>query len=123
MSNFNTAEQQATNLADRAANKADSAIKSTQRVTNNALESLAGGVQSLREQAAPAVNRVGEVAQQAVNTVRDTSQQIREQALLASDRTVSYIKDEPIKAVLIAAATGAGLMVLLSLLTRSGNRG
>jgi len=123
MSNFNTAEQQATNLADRAANKADSAIKSTQRVTNNALESLAGGVQSLREQAAPAVNRVGEVAQQAVNTVRDTSQQIREQALLASDRTVSYIKGEPIKAVLIAAATGAGLMVLLSLLTRSGNRG
>jgi len=122
MSNFNTAEQQATNLADQAADKADSAIKSTQRVTNNALESLAGGVQNLRDQAAPAVNRAGELAQQGVDTVRDTARQIRERALQASDRTVSYIKEEPIKALLIAAASGAGLMALLSLLTRSRNR-
>jgi len=120
---MNIAEQPSNNLADQAANTADDAIKSTQRATNNAFESLAGGVQNLRQQAAPAINRVGAMAQQGVDSVRDTAQQMRERALHATDSTVSYIKEEPVKAMLIAAATGAGLMALLSLLTRSSNRG
>ncbi|MCY7306729.1 MAG: hypothetical protein LH632_11380 [Rhodoferax sp.] len=123
MPDMNIAEQPSNNLADQAANTADDAIKSTQRATNNAFESLAGGVQNLRQQAAPAINRVGALAQQGVDSVRDTAQQLRERALHATDSTVSYIKEEPVKAMLIAAATGAGLMALLSLLTRSGNRG
>ena len=42
-----------------------------------------------------------------MEAVRDTSQQLRERALQAQDMTVAYVKDEPIKAMLIAAATGA----------------
>jgi len=120
---MNIAEQQSSNLADEVANAAGNAIKSTQRATNNALDSLAGGVQTLRQEAAPAINRVGALAQQGVDSVRDTAQQVREGARHATDSTVSYIKEEPIKAMLIAAATGAGLMALLSLMTRSSNRG
>ena len=123
MPDMNIAEQQNNTLADQAANTADNAIKSTQRATNNAFDSLAGGVQNLRQQAAPAINRAGALAQQGVDTVRESAQQLRERALQATDSTVSYIKEEPIKAMLIAAATGAGLMALLSLLTRSSNRG
>lgn len=123
MPDMNIAEQQNNTLADQAANTADNAIKSTQRATNNAFDSLAGSVQNLRQQAAPAINRAGALAQQGVDTVRDSAQQLRERALQATDSTVSYIKEEPIKAMLIAAATGAGLMALLSLLTRSSNRG
>lgn len=119
---FKLAEQ-TNNLADQAAMSADSAIKSTQRVTNEALDSLAGSVQDLRQQAAPLLERAttqaSALAQRSVDTVRDTAQQLRERALRASDSTVNYIKDEPVKAMLIAAATGAGLMALLSLLTRS----
>jgi ElaB/YqjD/DUF883 family membrane-anchored ribosome-binding protein len=33
--------------------------------------------------------------------------------------TVAYVKDEPIKAMLIAAATGALLMGLITLISRS----
>lgn len=40
----------------------------------------------------------------------------------ASDDTVSYIKDEPVRAMLIAAATGAALMALLSMMGRSRDR-
>lgn len=40
-------------------------------------------------------------------------------AARATDSTVSYIKDEPVKAMLIAAATGAALAALMSLLSRS----
>jgi len=118
--------EEANVMADQAAKSADHAIRSTQRVANEALDGLAGGVQDLRHQAAPLLNRVGEqagaMAQRGVDAVRDSSAQLREKALQAQDTTVSYIKDEPIKAMLIAAGAGAALMAVLSLMTRSHNR-
>lgn len=51
--------------------------------------------------------------------MRQTSQQLRDKAMHASDTTASYIRNDPIKSVLIAAATGAALMALVSLVTRS----
>jgi len=76
-------------LADQVAQSADLAIKSTQRVASDALDS-----------------------------VRDTSRQLRDKAQHASDSTVRYIRDDPVKSVLIAAATGAALMALISLVRR-----
>ena len=114
-------------LADQAAKSADHAIKSTQRVANEALDGLAGTVQDLRQQASPLLNRVTErasaMAQRGADAVRDGSDQVRERALRASDTTVSYIKDEPVKAMLIAAAAGAAMMAMLSLMTRSRGQG
>lgn len=119
--------EESNGIADQAAKSADQAIKSTQRVANDALDGLAGSVQDLRNQAAPLLNRVGEqagaMAQRGVDAVRDSSTQLREKALQASDTTVSYIKDEPVKAMLIAAAAGAALMAMMSLMTRSNGRG
>jgi len=37
-----------------------------------------------------------------------------------TDRTTRYVKDEPLKAVLIAAAAGAALMAVLTVVARSG---
>jgi ElaB/YqjD/DUF883 family membrane-anchored ribosome-binding protein len=54
-----------------------------------------------------------------VGRVRETAQQVRERAARASQTTVSYIRHDPVKSVLIAAATGAALMALVSLLTRT----
>ena len=125
MSATKTSEQP-NKLADFAAHSADQAIKSTQRKANEALDGLADGVQDLHTQAAPLLSRATEqasaLAQRGVDAVRDSSQQLRDKALQASDSTVSYIKDEPVKAMLIAAATGAALMAMLSLLTRSRER-
>jgi ElaB/YqjD/DUF883 family membrane-anchored ribosome-binding protein len=112
-----------TNLADQAAQSADSAIQSTQRFANDTLDSLSNKVHEVRDQAAPVLNRVAEkaetLARRGIDVVKDSSQQLRERALHVSDSTVGYIKDEPIKAILIAAATGAALMALISLMTRS----
>jgi ElaB/YqjD/DUF883 family membrane-anchored ribosome-binding protein len=111
------------NLADQAAASADHAIKSTQRLANEALDGVAGTVQGLRQDAAPLLNRAAEqasaLAHRSADAVRESSQQVRDKALQATDRTVGYIKDEPVKAMLIAAATGAALMALLSMLNRS----
>jgi ElaB/YqjD/DUF883 family membrane-anchored ribosome-binding protein len=96
---------------------ANQALKSTRRVANEALESLAGAVQDL-QQVEPLLNRardqVSALARRGVDSVHDASQQLRDRAQHASDETVNYIKDEPIKAILIAAATGAALMALIS---------
>lgn len=113
------------NLADQAAHSADNAIRSTQRLANEALDGMAGKVGELRAEAAPMLTRASEqataFAQRGVDAVRHGTQQLRDGAEQASTRTVGYIKDEPMKAMLIAAATGAALMALLSLISHSRN--
>ena len=94
--NPNHLAEQATNATQAAA---DSLVDSTQRIV--------GDTQQL--------------ARRGIEALRDGSEQLRDRALKATDSTVSYIKDEPVKAVLIAAAAGAALVVLGSLLTRSRN--
>jgi ElaB/YqjD/DUF883 family membrane-anchored ribosome-binding protein len=115
----------AANLADQTAGKADQAIRSTQRLTNDALDGLSATVHSATDRVAPLLNRASEqasaIAQRSMDAVRNTSQQVRDKASQASDATASYIRNDPIKSVLIAAATGAALMALVSLVTRSRN--
>lgn len=112
-------------LADQAAVSAQDAIKATQDGVNDALNSLSDTVQDLHDDAAPALARVTQqtsaLAQRGVNAVRDGGQLVRDSARHASDRTVGYIRDEPVRSVLIAAATGAALMALVSLVARSNN--
>jgi ElaB/YqjD/DUF883 family membrane-anchored ribosome-binding protein len=115
--------QTGNDVADQAAQGADSAIRSTQRYANDALNTLSDKVQEVRDQAAPVLNRVAEkaetLARRGVDYAKESSQQLRERAQRVSDSTVGYIKDEPVKSILIAAATGAALMALISLMTRS----
>jgi ElaB/YqjD/DUF883 family membrane-anchored ribosome-binding protein len=87
-----TLEQTGT-LADQAVHSAEHAIQATQRVANEAIDSLV-----------------------------DTSRQLRDKARHASHNTVNYVRDEPVKSLLIAAATGAALMALVSLVNHSRPR-
>jgi ElaB/YqjD/DUF883 family membrane-anchored ribosome-binding protein len=111
------------NITDQAGQKTDQAIKSTQQVANNALEGLSTAAQDARQQLSPMINRASEqaseLARRGLDVVRESSHQLREKALQASDTTATYIKNDPIKSVLIAAATGAALMALVSLISRS----
>jgi ElaB/YqjD/DUF883 family membrane-anchored ribosome-binding protein len=91
-------------LAEQATQTADMALQTTQRVANDALDSVSSTVH------------------RGVDAVRDTSIDLRDSAIRASDTTVSYIKHEPVKSVLIAAATGAALMALIGLLSRPHSR-
>jgi len=101
---------------------ADSALKSSQHLASEALDTLADKVQEVKDEAMPVLNRVAakaeELARRSAEAVRERSAGIKERATRASDATIGYIKDEPVKAILIAAATGAALMALFSLLNR-----
>jgi len=114
-------------LVDQATASADQAIRSTQRVANEALSGLAGTAQNLREHAAPMVDRVAErasaLAHQGVDTVRERSHQLSESAHRVADGTRHYVQDQPVKSLLIAAATGAVLMGLLSFLSGTRRQG
>lgn len=123
MNNTKPVAQQAQDTADQAAAGTQNAIRSTQRATDQAFDTLSNKVDDVRNAAGPTLARVSSQAEAAarrgMEAVRDTSQQLRERALRAQDTTVGYIKDEPIKSMLIAAATGALLMALVSLMGRS----
>lgn len=120
---FNNAHQQSNSLAEQTAESVEQAIKSTQRVANESFDSLAGGVQELRDQVTPLLNRATKqasaLAQWGADGVRDTSHQLRDTTMRVTDHTRSYIKHEPVKAVLIAAATGAVLMGIMGMMTYS----
>lgn len=111
---------------DQAEKLTEQAINSTEHASNEALESLVDSVEAARRQAEPLLHRASEqvsaMAQRGLHSVRDTSQQLRTQAQRISDNTVSYVRVEPVKSVLMAAATGAALMALIALLGRSRGR-
>ena len=119
--------QDAPNLADTVADRANGAIRSTQTVANAAFDRLSDNVESARDRAAPVIDRLSSqvtaAARRSVDAMRDSSSQLRGQAMNVADLTARNIRDEPFKAVLIAAATGAALMALVTLLSRSRNGG
>lgn len=69
-----------------------------------------------------ATQRVSDMAHRGMDSVRERSHQLRVKADRASENTVSFIRQEPVKSVLIAAATGAVLVALASLVSRSRDR-
>jgi ElaB/YqjD/DUF883 family membrane-anchored ribosome-binding protein len=69
-----------------------------------------------------AAAQVDELAHKSIERARAASAQVREQMHVAGDRTVNYIRDEPVKAVLIAAATGAVVAMLMSWMRGSDHR-
>lgn len=82
--------------------------------------------ETLANQAIPLMAKATEQASallhSGVESVQDMSRQLRDKAIRTSHDTVNYVKDEPVKAMLIAAAAGVALVVLTGLITRSRDR-
>lgn len=95
---------------------------------NRLADSAEQTVNGVRERVIPAAvrlaNQAEDLAHRGYDAVRDRTVQLRERALDASDRGVRYVQEEPVKAVLIAAAVGAALMAVAQFLShrRSGRR-
>lgn len=109
----------AANLVDQAAHVASDGISAA----HQALNGLDDRTQSWRAKISPrldaAKHDAGELVHRSVDAVRERAALAREQALRARDGTAQYIQDQPVKAVLIAAAAGAVLAALLGMASRS----
>lgn len=98
-----------TNQTSRAplADTVREAVNNGSQFANSALESAHDKVDSLRQQIPAAVDHAAE-----------RIERVRQTAVRAYDGTSTYVRAKPVKAVLIAAATGALLMGALGILKR-----
>ena len=99
MTNPSTVGTSTHEFADKAAESADAAIRSARQKAHDALDGLTNTMQSVKEQA------------------NATLEKLRPQI----DTVASYAKEEPTKALLIAAAAGAGIIGLVALMSRSSS--
>jgi ElaB/YqjD/DUF883 family membrane-anchored ribosome-binding protein len=124
MSLISTPEK-ANNSLEQVSRSVDQAIRATQHAATGVVDGAANSLQDLRHQTVPMLERASDqasaMAHRGIDSLRETSHQLRLKAEHASDSAVGYIKEEPVKAMLIAAATGAALMALISLFTAHRN--
>lgn len=127
MNNPNAPRDMSSNLPGQGAAAIDAATRAAQGLADDARDSIHRAANGVRADVAPmvrqATEQVTDLAHRGAEAVRQGTQQVRETAEAATARTRDYIKDEPVKAVLIAAATGAALMALFSLVSQSRTRG
>jgi ElaB/YqjD/DUF883 family membrane-anchored ribosome-binding protein len=91
-------------LTDKAVHTAEVALENTQRAASSVLDGASHALD------------------QGMVRAREASHQLRQSVQQASEGTANAIRHDPMKSVLIAAATGAALMALVTLLTRPHNR-
>jgi ElaB/YqjD/DUF883 family membrane-anchored ribosome-binding protein len=110
-------------LAANTAKAADRAIESGREAGARAVEAAHEGVSTLREKIPSVLGEkaaeVERLARAGIERARASCSRAREHVDAAGQRTVAYVREEPVKAVLIAAASGAVLAGAISLLTRS----
>lgn len=116
-------DERANGLVDHAAADAALAIEATRQAANSAADGLSHGVEALRQDATSVFNRVSDQAtslrQRGMEAMHEHQQQVRSQAKQASDRTLAYVREEPVKGLLIAVTAGAVLMALVGWAARS----
>jgi ElaB/YqjD/DUF883 family membrane-anchored ribosome-binding protein len=91
-------------------------------LADQAGEAAREGLQELSETVPSALSRAAaqaeDLAQRGIARARSAAGQVREQYNVATDKTTAYIRDEPLKAVLIAAAAGAATALVASWVSR-----
>jgi len=98
--------------ADNSQRRVEEAIRSGQQAAHNTVDRLADSAERL------AAN-TDRLAQRSAEALREGSHHLRERARHAADSTIVHIRQEPLKAMLIAGAVGAALAMLFSLMGRS----
>jgi ElaB/YqjD/DUF883 family membrane-anchored ribosome-binding protein len=101
----NDLAKQGQDFIDKTADKVNGDIRNARQTANKLGETAA-------EQAQTIVGR-------GIDSAKAAAQQVRDSATQASESVVTYTKENPVKAILIAAATGALLVTLFKALSRS----
>ena len=96
---------------DDVADRADETLERGRHIADETLEALHGTVDRTR-------SRVSELAQRGAERARALREDMRDRVDLASERTVGYVKDEPMKSMLMAAAAGAAIALLMRALAK-----
>ncbi|MDP9090017.1 MAG: hypothetical protein M3O26_14900 [Pseudomonadota bacterium] len=108
-------------FADKAADKIQSGIHDAKQGANLAASSASNKVESLRNGAGSTLNKASDQAQGMMDTVSDAAQKAKDFAADTQDSIVAYTREQPVKALLIAAAAGAALITLIRAFSSSND--
>lgn len=118
-----TSTKTAGQLSDDVLQSAEQAVESTRTLANESLDQASSKVRELQSSFKPALDEMAERAKQALHRGLDTATETRLQGQKSlgryADATGRYVAEQPVKSVLIAAATGAALAALLLAATRN----
>ena len=96
----------------------DKAIDSARQSAHDAIGAAESKMQSFRSSVEPAVDKLANKAQQLAHQGMDAAVQVKDRAqesyIRYSDATSRYVTQQPVRSVLIAAAVGAVVALLLS---------
>ena len=104
--------------AQKAAEGADQAIRSTQRFANETLDHLSDTVQRTPAAVRETATSAERLAMHSAEALQNHAHDLRYQALMASQQARQKIQHDPLTSVVLAAALGAGLTALWFWLAR-----
>lgn len=103
--------KQGQDIADRAADKIQSGIRSAKEIGTLAVDRLSDKVESARSSTGPVLGKVADQAESVwgstVDSLSATGIRVRSTVSELGESVVTYTKDNPVKAILISAAAGA----------------
>ena len=113
-----TTTQNTRQAVDDLATSADRAIDSSRNYANHALDVADEKIHNLRSSVQPALEKLsrkaGEYANQGMDMAAQAKDKARESLSQYSAATGRYVADKPVQSILIAAAVGAAVAVLVS---------
>jgi|688.fasta_scaffold276066_2 ElaB/YqjD/DUF883 family membrane-anchored ribosome-binding protein len=113
-----TAQQNVNQAANSLSQSADKAIDSTRNYANHALDMADEKMHNLRSGVQPALEkltrRAEEYAHQGMDMAVNAKDKARESLSHYGSVTTRYVADKPVQSVLIAAAVGAAVALLVS---------
>ena len=98
-------------------NKAAASLKAAERDARTAIDSAVDGLASAYGDAKPmlsrAAQRARDYASDGYDAARERAAALRDRSQEAVESTRGYVREEPIKSLLIAAAVGAAVIALV----------
>lgn len=116
---------QARQATDDLQDSADRAINTTREIANDVLDSAEKKVRDLRGSVDPVVDmlasRAQKLARQSLDMASEAKERAQQSLTRAADATTRYVSEQPLRSVLIAAAVGASVALLIAV-ARDRNR-
>ncbi len=110
-------------FADKTADKLQGGIRDAKQGVDSAASAASKKVESMRSGVGPAIDKTSDRARgllsQGVDAVSDATRKAQDFAADAQDSIVTYTREKPVKALLMAAAAGAVLVTLVRALSPS----
>lgn len=110
--------QNSRQTADGMLQSTDRAIDATRQYAHNAIEAADSKIQSLRSSVEPTVDMLASKAQnlahQGMDAAVHAKDRVQESLVHYGDATTRYVSRQPVRSVLMAAALGAVIALLLS---------